>query len=217
MSKFERAFVWLGGALFVSSLAACVYTYAIRWASPRGSGGSGSFALDLALFAAFGLHHSLFARESIKNYVERIVPEAMIRSVYVWTASLLLFGELYRATGMMALAMTATQLAGVCLIARAVATINPLELAGIRPAAPSYTLQVRGPYRFVRHPLYLGWMLAAFGAAHMTGDRLAFAAISSTYLVMAIPLEERSLLRAFGGAYTDYTRRVRWRVVPYLY
>jgi protein-S-isoprenylcysteine O-methyltransferase Ste14 len=60
-------------------------------------------------------------------------------------------------------------------------------------------------------------MLAAFGAAHMTGDRLAFAAISSTYLVMAIPLEERSLLRAFGGAYTDYTRRVRWRVVPYLY
>ena len=56
-----------------------------------------------------------------------------------------------------------------------------------------------------------------FGAAHMTGDRLAFAVMSSAYLVVAIPMEERSLLRSFGDTYADYQRRVRWRIVPYLY
>ena len=60
-------------------------------------------------------------------------------------------------------------------------------------------------------------MFAVFGAAHMTGDRLAFAVISTAYLVVAIPWEERSLLRVFGEEYARYKQQVRWRVVPYLY
>ncbi len=105
--------------------------------------------------------------------------------------------------------------------------IDPLELAGIRtpdedagagttPARPS-ALQIAGPYRLVRHPLYLGWILVVFGAAHMTGDRLAFAVISSFYLLVAVPWEERSLRQSFGEDYDRYKRLVRWRVVPYLY
>ncbi len=95
--------------------------------------------------------------------------------------------------------------------------ISALELAGISPAAPNDALQVEGPYRWVRHPIYFGWLLVLFAAPHMTADRLAFAAISSAYLLVAIPWEERSLLRAFGEPYARYQRAVRWRVVPYVY
>jgi len=81
-----------------------------------------------------------------------------------------------------------------------VGLVDPLELAGIRPATARNPLQVTGPYRWVRHPVYLGWLLALFAAAHMTADRLAFAIISTGYLLVAIPWEEQSLLRAFGEA-----------------
>jgi methanethiol S-methyltransferase len=222
-----RLFVWLGGALFVSSLAFCVYTYLCGWGSPVGAAAFRSIEVNIALFGVFAFHHSLFAREWVKSRIDRVVPNGLLRSVYVWTASLLLFAvlvlwqpigaDLYQATGAAALAMPAIQLAGVWLIARAVATIDPLELAGIRPPSGTASLQTRGPYRFVRHPLYLGWILAVFGAGHMTGDRLAFAVMSTTYLVVAIPLEERSLMRSFGDAYADYQRRVRWKVVPFVY
>jgi len=78
-------------------------------------------------------------------------------------------------------------------------------------------LQTAGPYRIVRHPLYFGWALAVFGAAHMTGDRLAFATITVAYLIAAIPLEERSLAEVFGPDYGNYKRHVRWRMFPYVY
>jgi protein-S-isoprenylcysteine O-methyltransferase Ste14 len=65
--------------------------------------------------------------------------------------------------------------------------------------------------------LYLGWMLFVFGAANMTADRLAFATISSAYLVAAVPWEERSLRKSLGNAYANYARTVRWRIIPYVY
>ena len=56
-----------------------------------------------------------------------------------------------------------------------------------------------------------------FGASHLTGDRLAFAAITTTYLVVAIPWEERSLRRSFGEEYVRYMRDVTWRMIPFIY
>jgi methanethiol S-methyltransferase len=226
---FERLFQWTGGALFVISLAACGYLYLTTWATPsKDAGGWSAVAFNAIAFALFAVHHSLFARESVKRQVARIVPERLMRSFYVWTASLLLLAvlavwqpvaaDLYSIEGWPAVANAAVQLTGLWLIARSVAIIDPLELAGIKPASSSgNTLQITGPYRWVRHPIYLGWLLIFFGAAHMTGDRLAFAAITSVYLVLAIPWEERSLLRSLGNDYTKYRRQVRWRVVPYVY
>jgi len=126
-------------------------------------------------------------------------------------------GELYDHRGWLQWAHAAVQLAGVWLTLRSVRFIDALELAGIRGPSAGASLQITGPYRWVRHPIYLGWLLMTFGPAHMTGDRLAFAAISTAYLVVAVPWEERSLVRAFGEAYVDYRRRVRWRIVPYVY
>jgi protein-S-isoprenylcysteine O-methyltransferase Ste14 len=128
--------------------------------------------------------------------------------------------DLYHLTGWLALPLYAAQVAGLWLIARAVSRIDPLELAGIRQVQQSSDaagLQTTGPYRWVRHPIYLGWVLLVFGVPHMTGDRLTFAAISTAYVVIAIPWEERSLLRDLGEQYARYRRAVRWRIIPYLY
>jgi protein-S-isoprenylcysteine O-methyltransferase Ste14 len=76
---------------------------------------------------------------------------------------------------------------------------------------------VQGPYRIVRHPLYLGWIVSVFSTHHLTGDRLAFAVMTSLYLVIAVQWEERALLESFGAAYTRYQRQVRWRIVPFVY
>ena len=230
LTNFARAFVWLGGALFAAALAATTYTYLIIWATPRVPAlDPRAILADVALLTVFAGHHSVFARERTKQWMAEAVPQRLQRSLYVWLASTLLLvaiafwqpagGDVYFLHGWLALAHAAVQLSGMALIAGSVARIDALELAGIRAAteqgAPS--LETTGPYRWVSHPLYLGWVLAVFGAAHMTADRLTFAVITTAYLVVAVPWEERSLTRAFGEAYTRYAARVRWRIVPYIY
>ena len=226
MTKFDSVFVWTGGVLFVSSLALCAWWYLVPLGRTAPLRPWPAFAGDLLIVGAFALHHSVFARDSAKRLLAR-VPAHLRRSLYVWIASLLLAlvcllwrrigGQLYDADGLGFGAAALVQLTGVALIARAVARIDPLELAGIRPARPDDGLQIEGPYRWVRHPVYLGWMLAVFGAPHMTGDRLTFAALTAIYVVIAVPLEERSLRRSFGDAYARYQREVRWRIIPYVY
>jgi protein-S-isoprenylcysteine O-methyltransferase Ste14 len=223
----SRIFVWLGGALFVGSLALCTWWYLTTLAEPSPAISWTAAVTDLGLLTVFAMHHSLFARDPIKAAMTRFVPVALQRSVYVWTASTLLIivcigwqrigGTLYDVHGTRALGHAAFQLLGVGLIARSVAGIDPLELAGIREHSVSGGLQTSGPYGWVRHPLYLGWVMAVFGTAHMTGDRLAFAAITTGYLMVAVPWEERALVNTFGDEYRAYQRRIRWRIVPYVY
>jgi methanethiol S-methyltransferase len=220
-------FLWLGGAIFVASLAACAYSYLVVWGRVEPYAGRAAVAVDVAWFTLFAAHHSVLARAAMQRRIERIVAPRLMRSVYVWTASLLLIvacvmwqpvgGDVYHAAGWPALACAAVQLSGLGLIAFSVRAIDPLELAGIHDPVQRSTLQITGPYRWVRHPLYLGWMLAVFGAAHMTGDRLAFAAISSIYLILAVPWEEQSLRRSFEAEYAAYARTVRWRIIPFVY
>lgn len=233
MHRFERIVVWAGGAAFVASLAMCTWWYLVVFgrttATPAGSA-AGRLLLDIALFSAFALHHSLFARTGVKHAVASWLPARLERSSYVWLASALLIAvcvwwqplgaELYRASGITAVLLVGVQVTGVWLIARSVRAIDALELAGIRAHARPGTpdgLQTGGPYGLVRHPLYLGWIVAVFAHPHMTGDRLVFAAISTIYLLAAVPLEERSLGATFGRAYDEYRRRVRWRVIPFVY
>ena len=217
---------WAGGGVFVGALLLCFYSFAFAWGQ-RAPFDNSAIAVDAVLFTAFAAHHSLFAREAVKRWMTRLVPERLLRSVYVWIASLLLIlvcvawqpigGELYHVQAPWNLVHAAVQLGGLVLIAGAVRAIDALELAGIRTHSKSDPLQITGPYRLVRHPLYLGWMLATFGPAHMTGDRLAFAAISAFYLVIAVPFEERSLTASFGDVYRRYQDLVRWRILPYVY
>ena len=234
MTRSERVFVWVGGALFVGSLALWVWWYALALDRSQPWSGWTAVAFNTILFTAFASHHSVFARDAVKQRISAI-PRRLVRSVYVWIASLLLIavcvlwqpigGEGYRVGGAGAVALALVQIAGVWFIYGAVARLDPLELAGIRTedearkrttSGPS-GVQITGPYRLVRHPIYLGWILIVFGVSHMTGDRLAFATVSSLYLLVAVPWEERSLRQSFGEDYDRYRRQVRWRVLPYMY
>lgn len=222
--------VWLGGALFAASLGLCVYFYVIVLGTPaQTSIGSPARAIlvNVALFSIFALHHSLFARSGVKRLITRVVPPTYERSVYVWIASLLLIavcwlwqplpGVAYDIPGGWRWAWYAAQLVGVGLTWRGAAVVDVLELAGIRQArgnASAAEFRVIGPFRVVRHPIYLGWMLMVFGAPTMTMGRLLFAGVSSLYLVLAIPWEERSLIEVFGDRYRTYQAAVRWRILP---
>jgi protein-S-isoprenylcysteine O-methyltransferase Ste14 len=223
------AVAWLGGAAFAASLGYLVYFYAIVLASPAGDPAElwSNATFDAALFSLFALHHSALARPGVKRRVAALVGEAHERSVYVWVASALLAvvcaawqpvaGLIYDVDGIGRLALHALQLLGVWMTVRAAGAIDVLELAGIRQARrdPSHDeLTVAGPFRVVRHPIYLGWMLMVFATPAMTANRLLFAAISSAYLILAIPWEEKSLVAAHGDRYRAYQQAVRWRVLP---
>jgi protein-S-isoprenylcysteine O-methyltransferase Ste14 len=223
-----RAFVWTGGALFVASLGWCLWWYLMVLGRAAPAAAWPALLADVVLLALFALHHSVCARAPVKALMTRAVPAGLERSVYVWVASALLIivclawqpvgGTLYSVTGWRAAAHAGVQACGIALIAWSVAGIDALELAGIRHEGErSSGLQTAGPYGWVRHPVYFGWVLAVFGAAHMTGDRLAFAGMTTTYLIIAVPWEERSLVSTFGDEYRRYQRRVRWRIVPYLF
>ena len=125
--------------------------------------------------------------------------------------------SLYHVAWPLAAAGWGLQLVGLWLTVQGVRAIDPLELAGIRTATVLPPLRVSGVYGIVRHPLYLGWLLMVFGAPVMTGDRLTFAIVSSSYLVIAIPLEERLLLATVGDGYRSYRQQVRWRLIPFIY
>jgi protein-S-isoprenylcysteine O-methyltransferase Ste14 len=229
-----RATAWLGGALFVLSLAFFGWSYGVRFGRTAPPDGSENIAAALAvnalLFTVFALHHSVMARSGAKAWLTRIVAPALERSIYVWIASILfiltcaawreipvvVYDVPWPAKG----ACLALQGWGGWLTLRSAGVIDPLELAGIRQVlgsvrAPSF--KVFGPYHLVRHPIYFGWALMTFGAPAMTGTRLSFAVISTAYLLLAIPFEERSLIALFGDEYRAYQARVRWRMVPGLY
>jgi protein-S-isoprenylcysteine O-methyltransferase Ste14 len=85
-------------------------------------------------------------------------------------------------------------------------------------AAPEdQPLTTNGLYGFVRHPVYFAWALFVFSTPTMTGTRAAFAIISTVYLMIAIPWEERGLVETFGDKYQAYRRKVKTRMIPWVY
>src|SRR4051812_36699104 len=90
MQLVERAMLWTGGAAFVASLGLCALTYFVAFGRAQPLRGWPPVAADTALFTLFAAHHSLLAREPVKRAVAAAIPAHLLRSVYVWTASLLL-------------------------------------------------------------------------------------------------------------------------------
>jgi protein-S-isoprenylcysteine O-methyltransferase Ste14 len=226
---------WLGGAAFAASLALFLYAYLVAFGS-RHSGAVGlPGLLNTTLFTIFALHHSLFARPFVKRAVVRFVPPWFERSLYTWTASILFAavvlawqpvgGLLYAVPGWWRWTGYVAQAVGILLTIRGSSALDVLDLAGIRSVldarqhlAPRHVpIETTGVYALVRHPLYFGWALFVFGAPVMTGTRAVFAVISTLYLAIAIPFEERALIRVFGDAYRAYQRRTRWRMFPGLW
>jgi protein-S-isoprenylcysteine O-methyltransferase Ste14 len=227
---------WMGGALFVLSLLWFLYSYLVRFDTLIAHRSAGeAITLNVALFSIFAVHHSVLARSGAKRLVRRVAPPELERSLYSWVASALLIvvctywqhlpGALYRLHGAWRIAGYLVQLVGLVVTARASAALGVLDLAGIRQvreaqrgmAARHVALEMTGLYGFVRHPLYFAWTLMMFGAPDMTATRATFAIVSTLYLTLAIPWEERALVQVFGADYERYQKKVRWRMVPGLY
>jgi protein-S-isoprenylcysteine O-methyltransferase Ste14 len=234
-STLARLIAVAGGLVFVASLLYFVASYAWRF-DAAASGDwppAAAIVVDLALFSVFALHHSVFARASVKRGIEHVIPPALERSAYVWIASVLFAivcavwipvpGRLWLVTGPLRWLLVGIQVAAAITAVLAARRLSVLELAGVRQLWPqpadhaAAVLLDRGLYGIVRHPIYLAWLFMVWPAPDMNGTRLVFAAVSSTYLAIAIPFEERALARTFGDAYTRYRRRVRWRMLPGVY
>jgi methanethiol S-methyltransferase len=223
---------WTGAAVFMLSLNGgfVAFLWWMRASEWPGESALTNAVINGLLFSVFALHHSLLARAGAKRAVHSLVGAHLERSVYVWIASLLyigvwtlwraLPGTLYHHTGVWAALHWGIVVLGFALTVISARVIDLLDLAGVNQASgrtrPA-SLEVTGPYHLVRHPIYLGWLLIVFGVPEMTWTRAQFAVVSSAYLFLAVPFEERSLVEAFGGAYRDYQRNVRWRIVPWLW
>jgi len=229
-----------GGLVFVGSLLFFAASYLWRFdaAAPAVGSALPLIGIDLALFTGFALHHSVFARTGAKQRLQRLVPADLERSVYVWIASVIFIavcaawqpvpGLVWHVDGPFRHALTAIQVAAMLFTVVAARRLGVLQLAGVAQlqsprssrtggSPEPVKLDDSGPYGLVRHPIYLGWLFIVWAAPTMNGTRLVFAAISTAYLALAVPFEERDLRATFGPAYDAYCRRVKWRIVPFLY
>ena len=233
----QLLYAWLGAAAFVASLAYFLFAYVVTFGETTAAGEVlPRLAINVGLFTGFALHHSLFARTRIKQAVRATVPPALERTLYTWISSILFAGVcllwqpvpgvLYSLSPPWTWIGYAAQAAGIVLTIVGSRALDVLDLAGVRPvlqsqrgaAAPRHVpLQTGGVYGLVRHPLYFGWFLFVFGSPHMTMTRLVFACVSTAYLALAIPFEERGLIDTFGRDYIRYQQHVRWRMLPYIY
>jgi len=190
-------------------------------------------AIDLSLLALFAIQHSVMARRGFKQWFTRFIPQAAERSTYVLASSLALIALFYfwqpiggviwkvdDPTGRIVL--YALGAFGWALVLVSTFLINHFDLFGLRqvwlhargkPYRP-LPFGTPGLYRVVRHPLYLGWFFAFWATPTMTVAHLVFALATTAYILLAIQLEERDLMRAHPE-YGEYRGRVPM-VIPFL-
>ena len=190
--------------------------------------------IDALLLAAFAVQHSVMARPAFKRVLTRLIPEAAERSTYVLCSSLALIAlfALWQPIGgviwnvadpAVRNAINGLLLFGFGLVLITTFLLNHFDLFGLRQvslylAGKRYTpLEFRTPsiYKYVRHPLYVGWMIAFWATPTMTGAHLLFAVLTSAYMLMAIRWEERDLIAVHGEYYENYRKQVP-KLVPSL-
>ena len=184
--------------------------------------------VDCLLLGLFGIQHSVMARQSFKRWWTRFVPAAIERSTYVLFASLLLallFLEWKPITHPVwsvdqpaaRLLLQALFWAGWLMVLVAGMLANHLELIGLRQVLDAASGQQQGPltlttsglYRLVRHPIYVGAIVAFWATPDMTAGHLLFSTAATAYTIFGTFLEERDLVELFGDRYRQYQRRVR--------
>src|SRR6185369_8397696 len=192
-----------------------------------------AIAIDAGLLALFALQHSIMARTWFKEAWTRVVPKEVERSTYVLfsSAALILLFWRWRPLGgviwsvdndVARIALRALFAFGWGLVLVATFLINHFDLFGLRQVwlfllGKPYTslkFATPGPYRLVRHPLYVGWFFAFWMTPQMSSAHLLFAALATGYILVAIQFEERDLMR-HHGEYADYRKRVPM-LVPFM-
>lgn len=184
--------------------------------------------IDGALLLLFAVQHSGMARQSWKTRLTRVISPAIERTTYVMATNvvlILLFWQWRTLGGTLwafgdgtsaAFVLRAVNLGGWVLVVVSTFLINHFELLGLQQVyAHARGVQLPEPkfrqpylYRWIRHPLYLGFLIAFWATPLMSWGHLVFAVAATGYILVAVQLEERDLIRLFGDRYREYRQRV---------
>jgi methanethiol S-methyltransferase len=220
---FFAVFLWL--IAFVGDFVlGDVVTKTVSHGAP--AGGLGAALVDIALLALFGLQHSIMARSAFKNWWTRIVPTHIERSTYVLASSLALAllmwqwqpveGVVWRVENPLATCVLyGLFVFGWVFILIATFLTDHFDLFGLRQvylnlARKTYTqvpFKTVFLYKFVRHPMMLGILIAFWATPEMTMGHLVFSAGFTIYVFIGIHFEERGLMRALGLDYAAWRAR----------
>jgi methanethiol S-methyltransferase len=186
-----------------------------------------ALVVNTLLLGVFAVQHSVMARPAFKRWWTRIVPAPIERSTYVLFSSLallLLFWQWQPMGGViwdvqqpvLRGLLYALFALGWITVVGTTCLINHFDLFGLRQVwlyfrGREYThlgFVTPGPYRWVRHPLYVGWLIAFWATPTMSTAHLLFAMGTTAYILIAIALEERDLIAFHGQSYAEYRRQV---------
>ena len=193
---------------------------------PVGDGGSGVL-INVVLLGLFAIQHSTMARPGFKAKWTKIVPEPIERSTYVLITSVLLIVMVLQwrpmtetiiwqvdASAIRAI-LHGLSVLGFGIVLYSSCLIDHFDLFGLRQVVlcfrgqpyTSPVFRTRGLYRFIRHPLLAGFMIAFWSAPTMTAGHLLFAVATTVYMFIGLTLEERDLLNVLGEDYKQYRAR----------
>jgi len=220
-------------------MAGFVGNFLVPKSIDSGAGGPMATAIlvNVLLLGLFGLQHSVMARPGFKRLWTRVIPEPIERSTYVLASCVVCFLLMWQWRGMDHVVWNAQHpllrgllwslfAIGWLLVPIVTLLINHFDLFGTRQVwlhfrgrdYESLPFREPGLYKYVRHPLYLGWTLAFWATPTMTVGHLLFAGVLTGYMGLATLFEERDLIAHFGEQYEGYRRRVprfvpRWNAV----
>jgi protein-S-isoprenylcysteine O-methyltransferase Ste14 len=186
-----------------------------------------AIAIDLGLVLFFAVQHSGMARQSFKRWCTRLLPVSIERSTYVLFSSLALFLLFWQwrpipnriwtvDDPLMAGTISSLYWIGWTVVFVSTFLTNHFEFLGLSQVFarffnrkhPAPIFKTHLFYKYVRHPLYLGLLLAFWATPTMTGGHLLFALATTSYILAGIQFEERDLIRTFGEEYRSYRQRV---------
>lgn len=182
--------------------------------------------MDASLSFAFFIQHSGMIRRPFQVYLTRIVPDGCVKAVYAIASGVILYAmlvlwqpsseHLFIINGIWRTLMRAVFFISLFGFLWGLQSMGFYDPTGIRDIIDRMRAKpiikggvvAKGPYRFIRHPLYLTMMLMIWSYPDMTADRLLFNILWTTWIVMATLLEERDLVAEHGNAYLEYKNNV---------